>query len=383
MTDKYGNDQIAATHMVDHFGGPTALETLPETETQAPQRADIARLTVKDVASELDRLGLFLEPRLIAKAVAALRSGKHVMLSGPPGTGKTTFAEALVAAAQRLGICTGGLPATATADWTSSDTVGTYRLRPPDELEFRPGQLLQSIDEDRWMIIDEFNRADIDKAIGQLFTVLSGQSVVLPYLESREGRLLAPSIVPPGADAPPNSHPHRVSYNWRMIVTLNDRDRDLLFEMSEALIRRFAVIEVDPPTEARWLDLLSSRAKIGHPQLDAALLRLSRLPGRQLGPAILIDCADYLKARLVVAEEEAETISADLLLEEAMACYIEPHLENVRESHRKQLDAYLAQIRAQLLDEPEPGADAATAAEASSDVSFAPQRRSETRLNFG
>jgi len=31
------------------------------------------------------------------------------------------------------------------------------------------------------LVIDELNRADIDKAFGQLFTVLSGQSVQLPY----------------------------------------------------------------------------------------------------------------------------------------------------------------------------------------------------------
>ena len=64
---------------------------------------------------------------------------------------------------------------TGSADWTSIDTMGGYRLDPngPDNaLVFQPGYLLDSVAADSWLVIDELNRADIDKAIGQNFSVL-------------------------------------------------------------------------------------------------------------------------------------------------------------------------------------------------------------------
>jgi hypothetical protein len=304
----------------------------------------ISQLTVEAVLTELERLKLFLDTRLVAQAVAALRAGKHVMLCGQPGTGKTEFGNALAAAAERLGICAGLIPATATADWTSSDTVGAYRLKPPSDLVFQPGQLLQSIDEERWIVIDELNRADIDKAIGQFFTVLSGQPVVLPYLEEAEdGRLLPTSIVPPGKVAPPGSRPHRIHQNWRVIATLNNRDRDLLFDMSEALIRRFAVIEVGPPDDQHWRLLLADRADTGSADLNAALLLITQFPGCPLGPAIVIDCAAFLKARMVVASEMEETLQVRELFSQAVDMYVRPHLVG----EKAKIDAYLAKVYTQ------------------------------------
>ena len=53
-------------------------------------------------------------------------------------------------------------------------------------------------------------RADIDKAIGQLFTVLSGQSVVLPFVEDTDEGELNISIVPDGQRVPSNTEAHGV-----------------------------------------------------------------------------------------------------------------------------------------------------------------------------
>ena len=55
-------------------------------------------------------------------------------------------------------------------------------------LEFRDGLFLEAIREGRWLVIDELNRSNFDRAFGQLFTVLSGQSVVLPYEDPDSGK---------------------------------------------------------------------------------------------------------------------------------------------------------------------------------------------------
>ena len=248
---------------------------------------------------------------MLGAATATLRAGKHVILTGPPGTGKSTLAHLLAEAAQAALMCTGYLATTATSDWTIADTIGTSRETSVGRA-FQPGVVTQSVDTGRWLIIDEFNRANIDQAFGELFSVLSGQTVVLPHRR----REFAPplSLVPFGAEPPDNTEPIGVPKPWRIVATMNTTDRGLLFKLSRALMRRFAFVNVCSPEEHVYRDLLQ-----GPGELVAKLLPLRNL--QDIGPAVFLDAADY------VAIRNLDSVGDSAVLLEAFNAYFLPQLD--------------------------------------------------------
>lgn len=225
-----------------------ASRTLPATDAPQTEDSEDEVDTVAMVADDEIAIPDFndligLDPAVRRQIEAALKSGKrHILLYGPPGTGKTEIARRLGSVlAARWKLITGS------ADWSSQDIIGGYQPIGDGKIGFVPGILLQNFD--RPLIIDELNRCDIDKVIGPLFTVLSGQASTLPYRTEVSDIDSKQFVILPRAK--PGALPHEFAPGvaWRLIATINSIDKASLYQMSYALARRFGWVYVDAPRD--------------------------------------------------------------------------------------------------------------------------------------
>jgi MoxR-like ATPase len=294
----------AAGEMVRHQQTAVALNA-PDGEagdTGGLANGEPLKLTPFD-----DLIGI--DPSVYRQIQAAVNSGKqHLMFYGPPGTGKTTLARRLagVLNGQKWALITGS------ADWSSQDIIGGYQPIEGGSVKFYPGVLLRNFD--RPLIIDELNRCDIDKVIGPLFTVLSGQATTLPYRVKVADEDSPQYMILPEWKEAPAPHEFAPGTAWRLIATINSIDKAALYQMSYALSRRFGWIYVDAPTDTKAFVQTYVEKFMGNdvpniggtPPLAAIWTAVNGV--RAIGPAPIIDALKSIRVMVPTADLLAEPV---------------------------------------------------------------------------
>ncbi|SDQ81309.1 AAA family ATPase [Virgibacillus salinus] len=235
---------------------------------------------------------------LMSQVMTALQNGKHIILTGPPGTGKSKLASKICEMYKVQSTMV-----TAASNWSTYETIGGYRPDREGNLYFDEGIFLECVKnketskpENKWLIIDEINRADIDKAFGSLFSVLTGDEVTLPF-ESKSGESIRMKPQGEMASVEADEHTYVVPNDWRIIATMNTIDKASLYEMSYAFMRRFAFIPVGIPKEInsglvqQYLDIWGMNTYPNVETLTAIWKLINNY--RKIGPAIVEDIAKH------------------------------------------------------------------------------------------
>ena len=187
----------------------------------------------------------------IAHLMICLRAGKHVLLEGPVGVGKTHLVSAVCTYLDQKTYRVDG-----DARFTEQKLTGWFD--PPDVLKhgyskksFFEGPLTQSMNEGAILFINELNRMPENV-----------QNVLLPSMDERTISLPRVGIV-------------NAKAGFSIVATMNPRDFVATTHISEALLDRFELILLDYQSEEEETEIVrltaSDRNKENKEFLDRAI----------------------------------------------------------------------------------------------------------------
>jgi MoxR-like ATPase len=270
---------------------------------------------------------------------AALASGAHILLEGPPGTGKTTVLRQVAQARRTPFVLVEG-----NAELTPARLVGSFDPALVLEQGYRPenftdGPLLAAMRDGGLLYVEELNRVP-EETVNVLLTVMSEGEINVPRL----GRIAADE-------------------RFRLVAAMNPYDSVGTSRLSMALYDRTCRISVgyqDAEDERRIVELAAEQAK---PDLVAEAVDLARAtrehPELRSGASVR-GAIDY--ARLVPELAEVRGACADdpqVGLDAALTALsgrVRLH-ESCRRSADEVIEEIFGQVRAARLARDDAGGD--------------------------
>jgi MoxR-like ATPase len=328
----------------------------PTDEYVLREWVNLTPVEVGQIADEVlsrDAQPLAIDKGVVERILHHLIVGKHVVLYGPPGTGKTDLARRLIrACSKRILGREEFTEAVASYEWGRYEVVGGNSLEESAE-RFRAGCVTAAIKDGKFLLIDEFNRADMNKAFGEMFMAVDHGKISLRDDEQpswlEEDEIAAKAI--------------SIPQDWRMICTMNDYDKSLLNELSYGLLRRFAYVEIDNPRDKdveksvviqRIRERLQGSQRFDEVSFNEATTQKAVLvvdrfldftfrvrASRKIGVATSIDALEYVIAGLTILGRSDPWA----LLNEALIDYFLPQLDRldlevIRTVHSASMDVF-------------------------------------------